>query len=101
MTKAFLERINGPQHETALRVFMVIVLAHWAEHLFQAQSLCAKLYFVADIRLPPASLVFHRKRAPQPAAARQLGSAIATCILTVKLDNVGLSAEPEPKRPHR
>jgi hypothetical protein len=31
-----LERINGPQHETALRVFMVIVLAHWAEHLLQA-----------------------------------------------------------------
>jgi hypothetical protein len=34
--KAFLERINGPQHETALRVFVAIVLAHWAEHLLQA-----------------------------------------------------------------
>ena len=34
--KAFLERINGPQHETALRVFLVIVLAHWGEHLLQA-----------------------------------------------------------------
>ncbi len=32
----FVERINGPQHELALRVFMVIVLAHWAEHLLQA-----------------------------------------------------------------
>src|SRR5687767_15575954 len=36
MAKAFLERINGPSHETALRLFMVIVLAHWAEHLLQA-----------------------------------------------------------------
>jgi hypothetical protein len=36
MTKAFLERLNGPQHETALRLFVVIVLAHWAEHLLQA-----------------------------------------------------------------
>src|SRR5580704_3193047 len=32
----FLERINGPRHELALRAFMVIVLAHWAEHLLQA-----------------------------------------------------------------
>jgi hypothetical protein len=32
----FVERINGPRHELALRVFMVIVLAHWAEHLLQA-----------------------------------------------------------------
>ena len=36
MTKAFLQRINGPQHETAMRLFLVIVLAHWAEHLLQA-----------------------------------------------------------------
>jgi hypothetical protein len=33
--KAFLETINGSRHETALRLFMVIVLAHWAEHLLQ------------------------------------------------------------------
>lgn len=33
---AFLEDINGARHETALRVFMAIVLAHWAEHLVQA-----------------------------------------------------------------
>ena len=31
-----LDRLNGPWHETALRVFVVIVLAHWAEHLLQA-----------------------------------------------------------------
>jgi hypothetical protein len=32
----FLEQINGTRHELALRWFMVIVLAHWAEHLLQA-----------------------------------------------------------------
>jgi hypothetical protein len=31
-----LERLNGPAHERALQIFMVIVLAHWAEHLLQA-----------------------------------------------------------------
>jgi hypothetical protein len=28
--------INGSRHELALRIFMAIVLAHWAEHLLQA-----------------------------------------------------------------
>ena len=32
----FLERLNSDHHELALRVFMVIVLAHWVEHLLQA-----------------------------------------------------------------
>jgi hypothetical protein len=31
----FVDRWNGPRHELALRTFMVIVLAHWAEHLLQ------------------------------------------------------------------
>ena len=31
-----MERLNAQWHEPALRIFMVIVLAHWAEHLFQA-----------------------------------------------------------------
>lgn len=31
-----MDRLNGPWHERALQVFMVIVLAHWAEHLVQA-----------------------------------------------------------------
>jgi hypothetical protein len=31
-----IERLNGQYHELALRLFMVIVLAHWAEHLLQA-----------------------------------------------------------------
>jgi hypothetical protein len=35
----FLETINGERHETALRVFMAIVLAHWMEHLLQATQI--------------------------------------------------------------
>ena len=31
----FVERLNGPWHERAMQAFMVIVLAHWAEHLLQ------------------------------------------------------------------
>jgi hypothetical protein len=31
-----LDRLNGQHHEIALRIFTVVVLAHWAEHLFQA-----------------------------------------------------------------
>jgi hypothetical protein len=33
---SFLDRLNGPLHERALQVFMLIVLAHWSEHLTQA-----------------------------------------------------------------
>lgn len=32
----FMERLNTLWHERALQAFMVIVLAHWAEHLVQA-----------------------------------------------------------------
>lgn len=31
-----LERLNTEHHQLALRAFMVIVLAHWLEHLLQA-----------------------------------------------------------------
>ncbi len=37
----FIDRLNGEWHETALRTFMVIVLAHWAEHLTQAFQIYA------------------------------------------------------------
>ncbi|MEO7191566.1 MAG: hypothetical protein ABI051_10975 [Vicinamibacterales bacterium] len=37
----FVERLNSEWHEGALRVFMVIVLAHWAEHLAQAFQIYA------------------------------------------------------------
>lgn len=36
---SFHEKLNSRWHERALRVFMVIVLAHWAEHLFQAYQI--------------------------------------------------------------
>jgi len=35
-SSTLLDRLNGRYHEIALRTFMVIVLAHWGEHLFQA-----------------------------------------------------------------
>ena len=31
----FMERVSTDRHELALRLFMVIVLAHWVEHLLQ------------------------------------------------------------------
>ena len=38
-TMTFRERVNGPGHELALKVFMAIVLAHWGEHLLQATQI--------------------------------------------------------------
>jgi hypothetical protein len=35
-THGILEWLNGAGHQQALRLFMVVVLAHWAEHLLQA-----------------------------------------------------------------
>lgn len=32
----FIEKINSSKHEIALRIYMIIVLAHWGEHLVQA-----------------------------------------------------------------
>jgi hypothetical protein len=46
----FLQRINGPQHETALRLFLVIVLAHWGEHLLQAFQIYALGWRVPEAR---------------------------------------------------
>jgi hypothetical protein len=39
--RAFLTKLNGPWHEWALRSFMIVVLAHWAEHLVQAYQVYA------------------------------------------------------------
>ncbi|HYO16717.1 MAG TPA: hypothetical protein VE685_26265, partial [Thermoanaerobaculia bacterium] len=36
-----LERLNSVWHERALQLFMVVVLAHWAEHLAQAFQIYA------------------------------------------------------------
>jgi hypothetical protein len=38
---SFLDRLNSAWHERALQLFMVIVLAHWAEHLAQAFQIYA------------------------------------------------------------
>jgi hypothetical protein len=35
----FLARLNGRHHRASLNVFLVIVLAHWAEHLVQAYQI--------------------------------------------------------------
>jgi hypothetical protein len=35
----FYEKLNSQWHERALQIFMVIVLAHWAEHLAQATQI--------------------------------------------------------------
>ncbi len=46
----FLDRLNGPRHELALRLFMVIVLAHWCEHLLQAFQIYALHWPVPEAR---------------------------------------------------
>jgi hypothetical protein len=47
---SFVDRLNGEWHETALRVFMVIVLAHWSEHLLQAFQIYALGWPVPEAR---------------------------------------------------
>jgi len=49
-TLTVVERLNGPYHELALRVFTVIVLAHWAEHLLQAFQIYALGWPVPEAR---------------------------------------------------
>lgn len=38
-TQGLLAKLNGQYHKTTLNVFMVVVLAHWAEHLVQAYQI--------------------------------------------------------------
>ena len=47
---SFVDRLNGEWHERALRIFMVIVLAHWAEHLLQAFQIYALGWPVPESR---------------------------------------------------
>ena len=47
---SFIDRLNAEWHETALRAFMVIVLAHWAEHLLQAFQIYALGWPVPESR---------------------------------------------------
>lgn len=44
------QRLNGPWHERALQIFMVIVLGHWAEHLVQAYQIYALGWPVPEAR---------------------------------------------------
>ena len=46
----FLDRLNGERHERALQAFMVIVLAHWAEHLLQGFQIYALGWPVPEAR---------------------------------------------------
>src|SRR5215813_8759027 len=39
VSASFYEKLNSRWHERALQGFMVIVLAHWAEHLVQAYQI--------------------------------------------------------------
>lgn len=38
---SFREKLNGPWHRRALRIFMVVVIAHLAEHVVQAYQVYA------------------------------------------------------------
>ncbi|TDC63639.1 hypothetical protein E1258_10175 [Micromonospora sp. KC207] len=38
-SSGLLARLNGAHHRAALNVFLVVVLAHWAEHLVQAYQI--------------------------------------------------------------
>ncbi len=46
----FSELINNAWHEHALQLFMVIVLAHWAEHLAQAMQIYVLGWNIPDSR---------------------------------------------------
>lgn len=46
----FLGRLNSSWHERALQIFLVIVLAHWAEHLVQAYQIYALGWPVPESR---------------------------------------------------
>lgn len=40
-SRGFVSAVNGRYHRLALNTFMIIVLAHWAEHLTQAYQIWA------------------------------------------------------------
>lgn len=46
----FLGNLNGKYHHRALAVFMVVVLAHWAEHIAQAFQIYVLGWKTADAR---------------------------------------------------
>jgi hypothetical protein len=48
--KRLLTYVNGPGHRTALTVYLVIVLAHWAEHIAQAVQIYVLGWPIPDAR---------------------------------------------------
>src|SRR5688572_16144659 len=46
----FVDRLNGPWHERAMQAFMIVVLAHWAEHLLQTLQIYALGWPVPEAR---------------------------------------------------
>src|SRR5438046_3040785 len=48
--RSFFGKLNGPWHKRALQAFMVIVLAHWAEHLVQAYQVYVLKWPVHEAR---------------------------------------------------
>src|SRR5215208_7750164 len=48
--QTFIGRLNTQWHERALQLFMVVVLAHWAEHLLQAFQIYALGWPVPEAR---------------------------------------------------
>src|SRR4029450_4020527 len=47
---SFISRLNGERHELALRLFTLIVLAHWVEHLLQGLQIYALGWPVPEAR---------------------------------------------------
>jgi len=48
--QSFIDKLNAQWHKIALNSFMVIVLAHWAEHLTQATQIYVMKMAVPDSR---------------------------------------------------
>ena len=48
--RSFLGKLNGPWHKRALQTFMIIVIAHWAEHLVQAYQVYVLKWPVHEAR---------------------------------------------------
>ena len=53
----WVEWLNGPAHEKALWLYMVVVLAHWVEHLVQAYQIFV-LHWTRPVSLGAVGLVF-------------------------------------------
>src|SRR5437879_12090271 len=48
--RSFFGKLNGPWHKRALQTFMIVVIAHWAEHLVQAYQVYVLKWPVHEAR---------------------------------------------------